>query len=73
MFGPLELIIILAIVLILFGARRLPSLGRELGSGMREFKEGIVHPPSDDQAQADRPRALEAASDRPAGRGPADT
>ena len=47
MFGPLELVIVLAIVLLLFGARRLPSLGRELGSGMREFKDGLVNPGAD--------------------------
>jgi sec-independent protein translocase protein TatA len=39
--GPLELVIILLIVLLIFGARRLPEMGRSLGSGMREFKKGI--------------------------------
>lgn len=40
--GPLELIVILVIVLVIFGPKRLPSLGRQLGSGMREFKDGIT-------------------------------
>jgi sec-independent protein translocase protein TatA len=40
--GPTELIIVLAIVLIIFGPKRLPGLGRQLGSGMREFKESIT-------------------------------
>jgi sec-independent protein translocase protein TatA len=40
--GPLELIIILVIVLLIFGPKRLPGLGRQLGSGMREFKDGIT-------------------------------
>ncbi len=40
--GPTELIIVLVIVLVLFGANRLPSIGRGLGSGMREFKDGIT-------------------------------
>jgi sec-independent protein translocase protein TatA len=40
--GPLELIIILLVVLLLFGAKRLPELGRSLGSGMREFKDGVT-------------------------------
>ena len=40
--GPLELLIITFIVLLFFGARRLPQLGRSLGTGMREFKEGVV-------------------------------
>jgi sec-independent protein translocase protein TatA len=40
--GPLELVIILVIVLVVFGPKRLPSLGRQLGRGMREFKDGIT-------------------------------
>ena len=39
--GPLELVIILVVVLLLFGAKRLPELGRSLGSGMREFKDSV--------------------------------
>ena len=40
--GPLELAIVLLIVLVVFGPKRLPSLGRQLGSGMREFKDSIT-------------------------------
>lgn len=39
--GPLELVILLVIVLLIFGAKRLPEMGRSLGSGMREFKKGV--------------------------------
>ena len=42
--GPIgipELIIVLVILLVIFGPKRLPGLGRSLGSGMREFKESI--------------------------------
>jgi sec-independent protein translocase protein TatA len=39
--GPTELIIVLVIVLLIFGPKRLPGLGRQLGGGMREFKESI--------------------------------
>ena len=39
--GPSELIIILLIVLVIFGASRLPRLGRGLGEGIRNFKEGL--------------------------------
>ncbi len=40
-FGPLELFIILVIVLVLFGARRVPEIGASLGKGIREFKRSI--------------------------------
>ncbi len=39
--GPLELFIILVIVLVLFGARRVPEIGASLGKGIREFKRSI--------------------------------
>ena len=38
--GPTELIIILTIVLLLFGAKKIPELARGLGTGVREFKRG---------------------------------
>jgi sec-independent protein translocase protein TatA len=41
-FGPTELIIVLVIVLLIFGPKRLPGLGRSLGSGMREFKDSVT-------------------------------
>ena len=43
MFGlkPTELLIILAIVLLLFGARKLPDLARSLGASAKEFRKGI--------------------------------
>ena len=40
--GVPELLIVLAIVLVLVGGRKLPALGRGLGSGMREFKDSIT-------------------------------
>jgi sec-independent protein translocase protein TatA len=40
--GVPELLIILVIVLLLFGARRLPEVARGLGSGMREFKDAVT-------------------------------
>ncbi len=54
--GPTELIIILVIVLVLFGAKRLPDLGKSLGSGMREFKDAVTPGKEDDR---DRDRGLE--------------
>jgi sec-independent protein translocase protein TatA len=40
--GPMELIIVLIIALVILGPKRLPGIGRSLGSGMREFKDGIA-------------------------------
>jgi sec-independent protein translocase protein TatA len=39
--GPMELLIILVIVLVLFGARRVPEIGASIGKGIREFKRNI--------------------------------
>ncbi len=40
--GPFEIAIILVLVVLLFGAKRLPEFGRSLGSGLREFKDGVT-------------------------------
>ena len=40
--GPLELAIVLLIVLVLVGGRRLPALGRQLGQGVRGFKDAVT-------------------------------
>ena len=39
--GPMEVIVILLVVLLLFGAKRLPEIGKALGEGIREFKKAI--------------------------------
>ena len=40
--GPWELAILLIVVLLVFGPKRLPEMGRSLGKGMREFKNSIT-------------------------------
>ncbi len=52
--GYQELLIILVIVLILFGANRLPDLARSLGSSVKEFKKGINEVKVDDTSAAAR-------------------
>ena len=68
--GPMELIIVLVVVLLIFGPKRLPGLGKQLGTGMREFKESISgkdrDDDDDDDDRADR-RKAEAALGRPEG------
>jgi sec-independent protein translocase protein TatA len=39
--GPWEIILLLLLALLLFGAKRLPEIGRSLGRGMREFKDSV--------------------------------
>lgn len=55
--GPLEIIVILVIVLVIFGPKRLPDLGRSLGRGMREFKDSVTGKDKDElpEGSAERP------------------
>ncbi len=53
--SPLELVIILLIVLVLFGVGRLSKLGSELGRGIREFRRGLSG--EDDETKADKPNS----------------
>jgi sec-independent protein translocase protein TatA len=50
--GP-ELIIILVVVLLLFGAAKLPQLARSLGASAKEFKKGVEDGVDEDEADAD--------------------
>ena len=70
--GPTELIIVLVIVLLIFGPKRLPGLGKQLGTGMREFKDSISGKSRDDDdddepTRSDERRQTEAALGRPEG------
>src|SRR3981081_2274056 len=60
-----DLILVLAVVLLIFGPKRLPTIGRELGRGMREFKDSITGN-SKDEDDAERP-AITSASAQPEG------
>jgi sec-independent protein translocase protein TatA len=59
-FSPFELLIVLFIVLLFFGAKRVPEIGRSLGSSLREFKDGITNVGGDEP----EPRALERSTTR---------
>ena len=48
--GPTELIIVLAIVMIIFGAGRLPQVGSSMGKALREFRQAVAPNDSDDDA-----------------------
>jgi sec-independent protein translocase protein TatA len=51
-----ELLVVLVIVLLVFGPKRLPMLGRQLGGGMREFKDSITGK-NRDEDDGDAPEA----------------
>lgn len=53
--GPLEIAIVLVIVLIIFGPKRLPELGRSLGRGIREFRGSLSKDHKDDDEQEEKP------------------
>lgn len=61
-FSPIHWLIVLAVILLLFGGRKIPELARGLGEGIRSFKEGMSghnnppSPPPQQQAPpADKP------------------
>ena len=47
--NPLHILIVLVVVLMLFGAKKLPDMGRGIGEGMRSFKQGISGEATHDQ------------------------
>jgi sec-independent protein translocase protein TatA len=51
--GPLEIAIVLIVVLVIFGPKRLPELGKSMGNGIREFKGSISGEKKDDEKKAE--------------------
>ena len=57
--GPMELIILLSIILLLFGAKRIPELAKGLGTGIREFRKGTSgHDEKDELDEKEKEGAL---------------
>lgn len=59
-----DLIVVVVVALLIFGPKRLPMLGRALGHGLREFKEGITGESKSDEEE--RPALTPAAAAEPA-------
>ena len=59
-------LIVLVIVLLIFGPKRLPGLGKSLGHGFREFKDGITGKSTPDEEEQERPELTAASATPPA-------
>jgi sec-independent protein translocase protein TatA len=58
--NPLHIVVLVVVLLLVFGAKRLPEIGRSLGSGMREFKDSVSgesKPPSLNAGEQRQPPA----------------
>jgi sec-independent protein translocase protein TatA len=55
--GPLELLLILAVILLLFGGAKLPELARSLGRAKKEFQEGATETPTKGATEAPKKEA----------------
>jgi sec-independent protein translocase protein TatA len=62
--NPSHIAILVVILLLVFGAKRLPEIGRSLGSGMREFKDSISGG-GDRPETSQQPPALTPAAQQP--------
>ena len=73
--GPTEIIILVVVLLLVFGSRRLPEIGRSVGKGMREFKQSVTGKDEESQLEeAQEPpeitaSAVEEEDEQPVGAG----
>jgi len=70
--NPIHIAFLLVVVLLVFGAKRLPEMGRSLGSGMRGFKESLSGEPAEPVrlSAPEQPRPEREPQGPPAARGP---
>lgn len=61
--SPGELLIIVGVIVLLFGASKIPQLMRSMGQGLSEFKKGVKEGEKDAHAEADAEKKAEAAKD----------
>ena len=59
--GPLEIIIILSLILLIFGWRRMPEIGSSMGKGIRTFKSALL---GDDEKNKQDPPVAKGGDDR---------
>jgi sec-independent protein translocase protein TatA len=61
---PLEIILILIVILLLFGAKRLPEMAKGIGQSVREFRKGIKDMKDDISAEAKEEKKQEVVSEK---------
>lgn len=57
--GGFELILILAVVLLLFGGKKIPQLAKGLGEGIKNFKKSVKDEDKEEKVAADEPKKVE--------------
>jgi sec-independent protein translocase protein TatA len=67
-FGPWEILILVLVLLLVFGPKRIPEIGRGLGKGMREFKDSVTGKEEKEQKRAALTAATAAEEQAPAAR-----
>ena len=53
-FGPTEIILILAVILLMFGGKKIPELMKGLGTGIKEFKNAAKEEPAADKKEEEK-------------------
>ena len=61
--GPLQILIVLVVVVLLFGSKKIPDLARSLGKAKGEFKKGIEEGEAEEEETASKKKAKQLASD----------
>lgn len=62
MFGGQEIVIVVIVIALIFGASRLPLLGRNFGQGIKEFRKGVKEIREDDDAKSSSKDTTQTAS-----------
>ena len=71
--GGFELILILAVVLLLFGGKKIPQLAKGLGEGIRNFKKSVKEEDPEEAAPQDEPKRVEVSEETAAAETPKTT
>jgi sec-independent protein translocase protein TatA len=59
-YHPFQIIVLLAIILLFFGAKRLPEMGAAMGKSIKAFKKGMTEPQEENETLLEETKALEA-------------